>query len=128
MGEGDGGHWPAGKGEGVSKQFQPKKYKDGGQEWRKERKEGTTQPIYGYTPFKTNSLSRATTPLAPSEALLLIWQAAFPTALKLLYLQFPNRVLRVEHYATPPSRILSSIRTSHQYGMDFNFMVKRYLL
>ncbi|KAL6743078.1 hypothetical protein Aduo_016162 [Ancylostoma duodenale] len=65
MGEGDGGHWPAGKGEGVSKQFQPKKYKDGGQEWRKERKEGTTQPIYGYTPFKTNSLSRATTPLAP---------------------------------------------------------------
>ncbi|KAK6756959.1 hypothetical protein RB195_015032 [Necator americanus] len=64
MGEPDG-HWPNGKGEGASKQFQPKKYKDGGQEWRKERKEGTTQPIYGFTPFKTNSLSRATTPLAP---------------------------------------------------------------
>ncbi|CAJ0589897.1 unnamed protein product [Cylicocyclus nassatus] len=63
MGETDG-HWPNNKGEGVSKQFQPKKYKDGGQEWRKDRKDGPTQSAYGYTPFKTNSLSRATTPLA----------------------------------------------------------------
>lgn len=39
MGEADGGHWPTGKGEGASKQFQPKKYKDSGQEWRRERKE-----------------------------------------------------------------------------------------
>ncbi|KAK5983830.1 hypothetical protein GCK32_011456, partial [Trichostrongylus colubriformis] len=56
--------WPNAKQEPVSKQFQPKKYKDSGQEWRKERKETGNQPIYGYTPFKANSLNRATTPLA----------------------------------------------------------------
>ncbi|VDO86725.1 unnamed protein product [Heligmosomoides polygyrus] len=57
--------WPNGKSEPVSKQFQPKKYKDGGQEWRKDRtREAANQATYAYTPFKVNSLSRATTPLA----------------------------------------------------------------
>uniref|UniRef100_A0A0K0CSX7 DUF4203 domain-containing protein n=1 Tax=Angiostrongylus cantonensis TaxID=6313 RepID=A0A0K0CSX7_ANGCA len=55
--------WPIGKGGNVSKQFQPRKYKDGGEEWRKT--EALTQQLCGYTPFKTNSMSRATTPLTP---------------------------------------------------------------
>ncbi|KAK6016137.1 hypothetical protein OSTOST_18386, partial [Ostertagia ostertagi] len=63
MGDADR-QWPNTKQEPVSKQFQPKKYKDSGQEWRKERKDTSNQPTYAYTPFKVNSLSRATTPLA----------------------------------------------------------------
>uniref|UniRef100_A0A7I4YTR4 Transmembrane protein n=1 Tax=Haemonchus contortus TaxID=6289 RepID=A0A7I4YTR4_HAECO len=62
---GDADHkWPGAKQEPVSKQFQPKKYKDSGQEWRMEKKEAANQPLYAYTPFKANSLNRATTPLA----------------------------------------------------------------
>ncbi|WKY10205.1 hypothetical protein Q1695_002503 [Nippostrongylus brasiliensis] len=63
MGETEG-QWPAGKPEPTSKQFQPKKYKDGGQEWRRERRDSANQHTYAYTPFKANSLSRANTPLA----------------------------------------------------------------
>ncbi|KJH53453.1 hypothetical protein DICVIV_00391 [Dictyocaulus viviparus] len=52
---------PNGRGMYVSKQFQPKKYKDIGQEWC--RTEPSSQSVF--IPFKSNSISRSTTPLAP---------------------------------------------------------------